>query len=80
MKVLRHILFTTALLIGISITASAQSGGEQPKKPPQKPPPPVIRVPDKPPPKPKEDKPKGDGKKPGFAFTVVKRESDLELV
>ena len=76
MKVLKHILFTVVMVVGIAMTASAQ---EQ-KKPPQKPPPPVIKVPDKPPPKPKEDKPKGDGKKPGMAWVTVKSESYLELV
>jgi hypothetical protein len=77
MRVLKQILLTAGLVIGIAISASAQSGGDQPKKPPQKPPPPVIKVPDKPPPKPREDKSKG---KPGMEFAIVKRESDSELV
>jgi len=75
MKVLKQTLVTFALLIGIAITASAQSGNTEPKKPPPKPPPPVVKVPDKPPPKPKDDK-----KKPGMAWVIAKNESYLELV
>lgn len=77
MKVLKHILFTAALVIGISITASAQS--TQPKKPPPKPDPPIVKVPDKTKPPPREEKPKGDGKKPGMAWVMIKRESDAEI-
>jgi hypothetical protein len=75
MKVLKQILFTFALLIGIAITASAQSGNNQPKKPPPKPPPPVVKVPDEKKPPPRDDK-----KKPGMAWVMVQRESDLVLV
>lgn len=75
MKVLKQILFTFALLIGIAVTASAQSGNSQPKKPPPKPPPPVVKVPegDKKP-------PRDEKKKPGMAWIMVRSESDSELV
>lgn len=76
MKVLKQILFTFALLIGIAITGSAQSGNTQPKKPPPKPPPPVVKVPDEKKPPPRDDK-----KKPGMALWVmVKPETASELV
>ena len=58
MKKLKQLLLVTALVAGISVSASAQKEGD--KKPPPKEPPPNIPVkPDK---KPKEDKPKGDKK------------------
>jgi hypothetical protein len=75
MKVLKQILFTFALLIGIAITASAQSGNTQPKKPPPKPPPPVVKVPEDKKPPPRDGK-----KKPGMAWLMAKSESDSELV
>lgn len=63
------------MVIGIAVTALAQSN-EQPKKPPPKDPPPKVVVPpDKKPPPPRDDKPK-DGKKPGFALIEPKRISD----
>jgi hypothetical protein len=74
MKVLRQILFTIALGIGLAVTASAQNSNQQPPKPPpQQGDQPKIRVPegDKKPP-PREEKPK----KPGMAFLGVKRYSD----
>ncbi len=57
-KHLKHSLFAVVLVIGFSITASAQK--EDKKPPPPKEKPPVIVVnPEK---KPKEDKPKSDKK------------------
>ena len=59
MKNLKQLLLVTALVAGISMSASAQKEGDQ-KPPPKKEPPPTIPVkPDK---KPKEDKPKDDKK------------------
>ncbi len=59
MKNLKQILGAAAIIIGISMTASAQDNG---KKVPPKPSPPVIVVP---PPKnpPKDEKPKSDDKR-----------------
>jgi hypothetical protein len=55
MKVLQKILFTFAVVLGLSLGVFAQK--DDPKKP-RKPTPPVITpAPDKPPPK-KDDKPK----------------------
>lgn len=56
-KHLKHSLFAVVLIVGFSITASAQK--EDDKKPPPKPKPPIIVVNDK---KPKEEKPKDDKK------------------
>ncbi len=58
MNILKQLLFTMTIIVGISITASAQKDGD--KKPPPKPSPPVIVVEPK---KPKEDKPKNDDKR-----------------
>lgn len=59
MKKLKQLLLVTALVAGISVSASAQKEGDQ--KPPKKEPPPTIPVkPEKKPPK--EDKPKDDKK------------------
>ena len=56
MKVLQKILFTFAIVAGMSLAVSAQK--DDPKKPPKKDPPPVITpAPDKRPPR-KDDKPK----------------------
>ena len=68
MNNLKQLFFAAALVIGISITASAQKEGD--KNPPPKPKPPIIVVnPDKnPDKKPKEDKPKGDKKPEAFIF------------
>lgn len=75
MKVLKQILFTFALLVGIAITVSAQSGDKPKKPPPPKPPPPVVKVPEDKKPPPREDR-----KKPGMAWVMVKRESGSEVV
>ncbi len=55
MKVLQKILFTCAVMIGLSIAVFAQKDDQ--KKPPKKDPPPVVTPGNKPPPK-KDDKPK----------------------
>lgn len=62
MKTLKQLLFAMVLVIGISITASAQEDKGS-KKPPPKGPPPVIVVPPRDRDKPKEDKPKNDDKR-----------------
>ena len=58
MKTLKQLLFAIAIVISVSMTASAQKDGD--KKPPPKPSPPIIVVEPK---KPKEDKPKNDDKR-----------------
>jgi len=59
-KYLKHSLFAVALVIGLTMSASAQKDGDK-KTPPKEGKPPVIIVnPEK---RPKEDKPK-DNKKP----------------
>lgn len=70
MKVLHKILFTFALVVGVTIAVSAQKN--DPKKPPPKPPPPVITPGEgKKPPK-NDDKPK----KPAYTFLVWKSGMD----
>ncbi len=69
MNTLKQILFTFAVVIGLSIGISAQKKDDQ-KKPPPKPPPPVVNPGGEKPPrgKPREsDKPK----KPGMAYSIV---------
>ena len=72
MKIFNQLLFAVALVIGISITASAQEN--QKKTPPKENPPPVIFIEPKRDEKPKEDKPKDErnkdnkGKKPQAFF------------
>ncbi len=71
MNILKQLLFTMTIIVGISITASAQKDGD--KKPPPKPSPPVIVVPPTKNP-PKEDKPKSDDKRKRpeiFRFSFV---------
>jgi hypothetical protein len=73
MRLLRQLLFTIAVTVGLAISASAQNSNQQPQKPPPKPEAPKVRVPpDKGKPPPKEDKPK----KPGMAFVEQKRYLD----
>ena len=54
MKTLRQLLFVIAIVIGISMTASAQKDGDK-KPPPKEGKPPVIVVKPKPDEKPKTD-------------------------
>ena len=67
MKVLQKIIFTFAMVLGLSLAVSAQK--DDPKKPPPKPPPPVIYPGQKPPKS--DDKPK----KPGMIFTIASNEA-----
>ncbi len=71
MKVLQKILFTCAMVIGLTFAVSAQKDGD--KKPPPKETPPVINPqPKNPPPqKPPETKPK----KPSDAVAIWKNEA-----
>lgn len=57
MRSMKKILFTFAMVVGLSVAAFAQKDGD--KKPP-KPPPPVVNPQPKPPPK-DNDKPKKPG-------------------
>lgn len=76
MKHLKQLLLAIALVVGISITASAQSGDG--KKPPPKNNPPTVPVEPK---KPKEDKPKDSdkGKKPGIVFYLSENQVEINL-
>jgi hypothetical protein len=56
MKILRKFIFLASIIVGLSITASAQKN--DPKKPPPKERPPVVT------PQPKNPPPKDDDKKP----------------
>jgi hypothetical protein len=67
MRVLKKILFTFALSVGMTLAVSAQKNGDQ-QKPPPKQPPPVINPGDKKPPPKSEDRPK----KPAFALLARK--------
>jgi len=69
MKNLKRLLFITALVAGISISAFAQKEGD--KKPPPKEKPPTIEIEPKKKPKeekPKEEKPKDDKKPQAMVF------------
>jgi len=70
MKTLKQLLFTVAVMICFSMTASAQKEGD--KKTPPKKDPPIVIVKDKD--KPKEDKPKDDKKKPQAFILYFKTE------
>jgi hypothetical protein len=76
MKNLKHILLTIALVVGISITASAQNNDNKNRPPKEKPP--VVPVEPK---KPKEDKPKNDNKekKPGIVFYLSENRIEITL-
>lgn len=66
MRSMKKILFTFAMVAGLSVGAFAQ---KDEKKPPPKPSPPVVNPQPKPPPK--DDKPK----KPGTAVAFVRERS-----
>ena len=76
MKNLKHILLAIALVIGISITASAQNND---KKPPPKQNPPSVPVEPK---KPKDEKPKDNdkGKKPEIALYLSENRIEIDSV
>ena len=59
MKIFKQLIFVIALLVGFSVSVSAQKDG---KKTPPKNPPPVIYIKPKEGEKPKEDKPKDEKK------------------
>lgn len=69
MKVLHKILFTFAMVVGLSLAVSAQKNDDQ-KKPPPKGNPPVVTPGDKKPPK-NEDKPK----KSSIGFVLASKET-----
>ena len=72
MRNLKQIFFVAMLVIGFSMTASAQKEGD--KKPPPKQPPVIVVEPKKP----KEDKPK-DGKKPQTLIFNSRDDESVEL-
>lgn len=76
MKVLRQITLFAALMIGFSLTATAQRQDDQ-KKPPPKDPPPKIKVEPKKPDKPNDDKRNDDRRRPGMAFFLESDEAEI---
>jgi hypothetical protein len=80
MKILKQILFTFAVVVGLSLTAFAQKGDGD-RKPPKKEKPPVVNPEQKPPrEKPRDNDRNNDnrGKKPGMAF--IKTEDETEVI
>lgn len=83
MKILKQLFLAIALVVGISITASAQKPDG--KKPPPKEQPPVVPVEPK---KPKEEKPKDNdkddkdnkGKKPEISFYLSENRIEINFV
>ncbi|MEO7674231.1 MAG: hypothetical protein ABIU09_09170 [Pyrinomonadaceae bacterium] len=77
MNTFKHILFTFAMVAGLSVAVAAQK--DDPKKPPPKDPPPVVNPREKPPPRqnpPREgDKPK----KPGMAQQIVQSKETVYI-
>ena len=77
MKGLRQIIFTTAMVIGLALTASAQKPDDPKHRPPKDPPPKVNPGPKERPPR-GNPPPKDDRKKPGaFYFVSVNRDDDI---
>jgi hypothetical protein len=74
MNTFKQILFTFAVVIGLSIAVSAQKNEDQ-KKPPPKPPPPVVNPGGQKPPKPREEKPK----KPGMASSFLQAKEKVDI-
>jgi hypothetical protein len=74
MNTLKQILFTFAVVVGLSIGISAQKNNDQ-KKPPPKPPPPVVNPGGEKPPKPRDDKPK----KPGMAYSFLPAKDNFDI-
>ena len=72
MKLVRNILITAAMVIGLSVAAFAQKDGDK-KPPPPKGTPPVITPSGPKPPPPKDTKPK----KPGGEAVIVWREDEI---
>jgi hypothetical protein len=73
MNTLKQILFTFAVVIGLSVAVSAQKN--DPKKPPPKPPPPVVNPGGEKPPKPRDEKPK----KPGMAYSFLQAKEKFDI-
>ena len=78
MNTLKQLIFTFAVVIGLSIAVSAQKDDQ--RRPPPKDPPPTVNPPrEKPPPQ----KPPGDEKKPKkpeMAFAILLRNETSDLV
>ncbi len=71
-KILTHIFFVAAMLVGFSMTALAQQDGEKKQRPPKEPPP--VIVPGKKP-EPKDEKPKDEkNKKPEATILYLRHE------
>jgi len=78
MKTLKQFIFTIVAVIGLSIAVSAQKN--EPKKQRPKDPPPVINPGEKQ--RPKENPPRREDKKPkkpGMAFMVYLKETQINL-
>lgn len=70
MKTLKQLLFAVAVVIGLTMSASAQKDGDK-KTPPKEGKPPIVVVEPK---KPKDDKPKDDRKKPQAEIFYLREE------
>lgn len=79
MRVVKQILFTLAMVVGLSLAVFAQKDDQ--KKPPPKDNPPVVNPGDKRPPR--DNPPKNDPnkpKKPGFAIEIGAKANRIEIV
>ncbi len=78
MKVLRQFLLLTAILIGFSLTATAQKQQDEKKTPPKEDPP-KIKIEPKKPDKPKDDKKdnKDNKDRPELVYLKVFKETEI---
>jgi hypothetical protein len=75
MKVLRQLTLFAALIVGFSLTATAQKPDDK-KNPPPKENVPKISPQPKKPDKPKDDKKNDDRRRPGMAMTISSNEEE----
>ncbi len=75
MKNLKQLFLAVAFVVAVSMTASAQKEGDKQTPPKEGKPPVIVVAPEK---KPKDDKPKGDDKKP--QFMMYKSKYTISLV
>ncbi len=73
MKAIKQFLFVTVMIIGFSLTVSAQKDDGKKDPPPKEKPPVIVVKPKDPPPKPPKD---GDDKKKPTAYLVGYSEND----
>lgn len=81
MKLVKQLFLVMAIVVGVSITASAQSNDNKKDPPPKKDPPVIVVKPDKNQPKEdKKDDKKDDKKKPETAFYSVSESIHISFV